>query len=110
MAKELSGYLSTIEKRKNGWFLRLNLASGWSWRVRLNSFSDYSYMLFDQNDMQKYRADSAPDHRDVKFFPHHEHSAPLQKKKDNITPSFLFGHPLFDLKRLKNAGRLYGAY
>ncbi|WP_415765682.1 hypothetical protein [Pseudomonas sp. ZB1P45] len=110
MAKELGGKLIPAEKRDNGWFLRLNLSSGWSWRLRLNNFNDYAYMLFDPDDEQKYRADSAPHHSEVKFSPHHEHSTPSEKEKDNVTPSFLFGHPLFDMKRLRNAGRSYGAY
>ncbi|WP_339434439.1 hypothetical protein [Pseudomonas orientalis] len=110
MAKELGGVLITPEKRVNGWLLRLNLPSGWSWRLRLNNFNDYAYMLFDPDEEQRYRADSAPHHSEVKFPPHHEHSTPMDKEKDSVTPSFLFGHPLFDMKRLRNAGRSYGAY
>lgn len=110
MAKELGGVLIPPEKRANGWFLRLDLPSGWSWRLRLNNFNDYAYMLFDSAEKQKYRADSAPHHSDVKFSPHHEHSIPMEKEKDSVTPNFLFGHPLFDMKRLRNVGRFYGAY
>lgn len=48
-----------------------------------------------------YRADSAPDHRELPFFPDHEHSKP-DRKGDVTAPSFLYGNPLLDLKRLRD--------
>jgi hypothetical protein len=57
---------------------------------------------------ERYRSDSAPDHPELNFFPVHEHSKP-NKKKDTVTPSYLYGHPLFDLKRFKAIGEKFGA-
>lgn len=51
-----------------------------------------------------YRADSAPDHLDLPFFPDHDHSRPY-KKSDSTAPSFLYGNPLFDFKRLRGIGQ-----
>lgn len=110
VATELGGQIGSAEKRRRGWHLWLLLPSGWRWLLRLNSLNDYAYMLFEPGRRpERYRADSAPDHADVPFFPMHQHSHP-DNDADNVTPSFLYGHPLFDLKRLKAAGRHYGAY
>ncbi|MGF6213431.1 hypothetical protein [Comamonas sp. 4034] len=110
VADELKAYVGRVEKRARGWHLWLDLDSQWKWLLRLNSFSDYAYLLFAPNEKsERYRADSAPDHPDLPFFPDHEHDRP-GKKVEQIAPSFLYGHPLFDLKRLKKAGIEYGAY
>lgn len=45
-----------------------------------------------------HRADSAPDHPDLPFFPDHEHSGPRKKRGDRTKP---YGNPLLDLKRLQ---------
>lgn len=111
VADELEAAVGQVDKRSRGWHLWLDLPSGWKWLLRLNSMTDYAYMLFEPGQKtERYRADSAPDHPEVPFFPIHQHSRPGHKKKDEVTPSFLYGHPLFDLKRLKSAGREYGAY
>jgi hypothetical protein len=110
IADELSAHVGRVEKRTRGWHLWLDLDSKWRWLLRLNSFTDYAYMLFAPNEKsERYRADSAPDHPDLPFFPDHEHDRP-GKKTEQIATSFLYGHPLFDLKRLKRAGTEYGAY
>jgi len=109
-AEDLRGEVASTENRENGWHLRVSLPSGWYWLLRIKSFSDYAYMLFEPGKKHHcYRADSAPHHLEVPFFPMHEHSRP-DKAKDEISPSFLYGHPLLDIKRLKSAGQHYGAY
>ncbi|SEE20890.1 hypothetical protein [Pseudomonas kilonensis] len=109
-AEELGGKVVSAEKRKKGWHLRVALPSGWHWLLRIKSLADYAYMLFEPGKKDHcYRADSAPHHPEVPFFPMHEHSRP-DKSKDKVTPSFLYGHPLLDIKRLKSAGHHYGAY
>lgn len=109
-AEELQGATGVAEHRDNGWLLQIPLASGWTWRLRLRKLTDFSYMLYDPTGKQRYRADSAPHHPEVPFFPNHQHSRPDSKRKDQVTPSFLYGHPLLDLKRLKAVGHEYGAY
>ena len=100
-ARELRGTVGEAEKRKNGWCLKIELATGWHWILRLRTLMDYAYMLFKPGDaVAVYRADSAPDHPDLPFFPDHEHSRP-DRKKDVTAPSFLYGTPIFDLKRLR---------
>lgn len=106
----LSATPGGAELRERGWHLWMNLPSGWCWLLRLNTFADYSYMLFEPGmKVQRYRADSAPHHPEQPFFPNHEHSRP-DHKRDEVAPSFLYGHPLFDLKRLKAVGLMHGAY
>ncbi|MDX9670866.1 MULTISPECIES: hypothetical protein [unclassified Pseudomonas] len=109
-AKELGGTVGSAQKRKRGWHLRLSLPSGWHWLLRVNSMTDFAYMLYEPGiPTERYRADSARDHRDVPFFPIHQHSNP-DEDDDEVTPSFLYGHPLFDIKGLLSAGKRYGAY
>jgi len=110
VADELGGRAGRVEERERGWNLWIELPSGWRWLLRLNSFADFAYMLFEPGvKIERYRSDSAPDHPELKFFPIHEHLKP-GKKKDHVQPSFLYGHPLFDLKRLKDVGISYGAH
>jgi len=109
IASELNGSIGMSKKTQRGWELWINLSSGWKWLLRLGSFTDYAYVLFEPNvKKERYRADSAPDHPDVKFFPMHEHSSP-NRKSDIVSPSFLYGHPFFDLKRLRDVGNDLGA-
>ena len=111
VAADLQGEVASAEKRKNGWHLTIRLPTGWRWVLRLRSFTDYAYLLFDPNQKDEiYKADSAPHHPEVPFFPMHQHSRPGSKKEDELTPSFLYGHPLLDLKRLRAVGSDYGAY
>lgn len=109
-AKELGGTVGLADKRKRGWHLRLSLPSGWHWLLRVNSLSDFAYMLYEPGvPTERYRVDSARDHRDMPFFPIHQHSNP-EEDDDEVSPSFLYGHPLFDIKGLLSAGKRYGAY
>jgi hypothetical protein len=109
VASELGGTVGSVEKRDNGWNLEIVLAAGWHWIIRVKSLVDYAYMLFDPNEKKAvYRADSAPHHPELPFFPHHEHSKP-DRKNDSHSPSFLYGIPLFDLKRLRDISDQYVA-
>lgn len=100
VAEALGGVAGIAEKRKRGWHLRISLHGGWHWLLRLNTLNDYAYMLYTAGASKEiYRADSAPDHPDLPFFPDHEHERP-SKKNESVTPSFLYGNPLLDLKRL----------
>lgn len=107
-AGELGGAVGSAEKRDRGWNLKIELPTGWHWILRLNSLMDYAYMLFKPGDAKAvYRADSAPHHPELPFFPDHEHTKP-GRKKDVQTPSFLYGLPLFDLKRLRDISDQHG--
>lgn len=102
VAEDLGGSVGEATKRRRGWLLTIHLPDGWHWLLRLNTLMDYAYMLFKPGvNKEVYRADSAPDHRDLPFFPDHEHSKP-DKKGDVTAPSFLYGNPLLDLKRLRD--------
>ncbi|MGH8601250.1 MAG: toxin-antitoxin system TumE family protein [Gammaproteobacteria bacterium] len=104
VAEELGGTATSAENRERGWHLTVELSKGWYWLLRLNTLMDYSYMLFSPDEKkQVYRADSAPHHHDLPFFPDHEHSRP-DRKKDVHSPSFLYGNPFFDFKRLRDVG------
>ncbi|MDZ4019281.1 hypothetical protein [Pseudomonas sichuanensis] len=101
VAEELGGIAVSAEKRENGWHLKIDLPHGWWWLIRLKSLTNYSYMLFSPSEKkQVYRADSAPDHYDLPFFPDHEHARP-DRKSDVRSPSFMYGNPFFDFKRLR---------
>ena len=110
VAEELGGAAVLPAKRaKRGWILKISLSSGWSWILRINSLTDYAYMLHRPDDKKAvYRADSAPDHPDVPFFPDHEHSRP-DRNSDKISSSFLYGTPFFDIKRLRDISVKHGA-
>lgn len=110
VAEELGGMVGHSKKTSRGWEVWVELNSGWRWLLRLNTFNDFAYMLFEPGVKdERYRSDSAPDHLELNFFPVHEHSKP-NKKKDTVNPSYLYGHPLFDLKRFKAVGKKFGAY
>ena len=109
VANELGGTVGSVEKRNNGWHIAIDLADGWYWVIRVKSLMDYAYILFNPREKKAvYRADSAPHHPDLPFFPDHEHSRP-DRKSDVQSPSFLYGMPLFDLKRLRDVSDQYRA-
>lgn len=100
-ALELGAAEGDAKKESRGWELWMSLPSGWRWLLRINSFADYCYLLFEPNQQKPvYKADSAPHHQELKFFPNHEHSRP-DRGSDRVAPSFLYGHPLLDIKRLR---------
>ncbi len=105
----LGAEVGDAKKGSRGWELSMPLVSGWRWLLRINSFTDYCYLLFEPNQKKPaYKADSAPHHRELKFFPDHEHSRP-DRNSDRVAPSFLYGHPLLDIKRLRAVGIEKGA-
>lgn len=107
ISNSLGGNIGAVEKRSRGWLLKIELHDGWYWLLRLNSLMDYAYMLFKPGDKKAvYRADSAADHPELPFFPDHEHSRP-NRKNDIRSPSFLYGIPIFDLKRLYDISEKY---
>lgn len=95
-------------KRRNGWHLRFTLPSGWSYLLRMQALHDYAYMLYDSSNAQRYRADSAPDHPELPYFPDHEHEEP--DAENVLSPSFLYGNPVWDARRLLQVARSLGAY
>jgi hypothetical protein len=100
-AQELGAAVGDAKKESRGWELSMPMPSGWKWLLRINSFADYCYLLFEPGQKKPaYKADSAPHHRELKFFPDHEHSRP-DRNSDRVAPSFLYGHPLLDIKRLR---------
>jgi hypothetical protein len=101
VAEQLQGTTrSAAEKRDNGWFFEVYLSTGWRWQFRLRTLTDYGYMLQKPGEKKAmYRADSAPDHPELLYPPHHQHSRP-DRKSDVRTPSFMYGIPLFDLRGL----------
>lgn len=109
VATELGASVGQVKRKPRGWELEMPLPTGWRWLLRLNTFTDFCYLLFEPGqEKAAYKADSAPHHPELKFFPNHEHSRP-DRKSDRVSPSFLYGHPLFDLKRLKAVGDSLGA-
>lgn len=110
LANQLGGVINRpAELRKNGWFLEVKLPSDWRWQLRLRSLMDYAYLLF-QPGVEKavYQADSAAHHPELPYPPNHEHSQP-KRKGDVASPSFLYGLPLFDLRRLLEISVQHGA-
>ncbi len=99
LAPRLGEKASEPERRKNGWHTTIARPSGWSWILRLRALHDYAYMLLDTKWEERYRIDSAPDHPEVPFGPSHQHSKP-NSNKDQVTPSFTYGVPLFDIVSL----------
>jgi hypothetical protein len=109
LAERLMATAHPAEQRPNGWVLKFDLAGGWQYVLRMKRLLDYSYTLLDPNGKEIFRADSAPDHPELPFFPHHQHAKPWKKaKKDTITPSFLYGLPILDVRLLRSAAQERG--
>ncbi len=102
IASNLCAQFDSPEKRKRGWHIRFKMQDGWSWLLRLNTLTDYAYMLFNSSDKQVHRIDSADDHPDVPFGPDHQHFNP-KTKRESIEPSFSYGIPLFDFPLLEKS-------
>lgn len=109
VATDLGASVGQVKRTARGWELEMSLPTGWRWLLRVNTFTDFCYLLFEPDQKKPaYKADSAPHHTELKFFPNHEHLRP-DRKSDRVSPSFLYGHPLFDLKRLKAVSDSFGA-
>jgi hypothetical protein len=107
IASNLNAQFDTPEKRMRGWHIRFKMQDGWSWLLRLNTLTDYAYMLFNSTGKQVHRIDSADDHPDVPFGPDHQHFNP-KTKRESIEPSFSYGIPLLDFPLLEKS-RAYHA-
>lgn len=106
IASNLKAKCMESEKRHKGWHMKFVMDDGWYWILRLNTFSDYGYMLFDNKKKQKHRIDSANHHGNVPFGPDHQHFNSSGKKQE-ITPSFTYGLPALDFPALINARKFY---
>lgn len=110
IADIIASYLSALferpEKRKNGWRVKFIMDDGWSWLLRLNSLTDYAYMLSNRSGKQLHRIDSANHHPEVPFGPDHQHFYP-KSRKEAIEPSFTYGIPLFDFPLLQRSRLQY---
>lgn len=102
IASNLNAKFDNPEKRKRGWHIRFEMQDGWSWLLRLNTLTDYAYMLFNSANKQLHRIDSADDHPDVPFGPDHQHFNP-KTKRESIKPSFSYGIPLLDFPLLEKS-------
>ena len=109
LVERLSATARPAERRANGWVLKFDLAGGWQYVLRMSRLLDYGYTLLDPHGKEVFRADSAPDHPELPFFPHHQHAKPWKKaKKDTITPSFLYGLAILDVRLLRVAAEERG--
>ncbi|MFJ2994940.1 hypothetical protein [Pandoraea sp. NPDC087047] len=98
------------DDRENGVHLTFAYPSGWQWKLRLQSFTDYAYVLMDPSGEHRAKVDSAAHHPDVPFGPDHWHvNATKKVKRDTILPSFTYGLPLFDFTLLNRIARDKGA-
>lgn len=94
------------DDRENGVHLTFAYPSGWQWKLRLQSFTDYAYVLMDPSGEHRAKVDSAAHHPDVPFGPDHWHvNATKKVKRDTILPSFTYGLPLFDFTLLNRIAR-----
>lgn len=98
------------DDRDNGIHLSFTYPSTWRWTLRLQSFTDYAYVLMDPSENHRAKIDSASHHPDVPFGPDHWHvNATKKVKRDTILPSFTYGLPLFDFGLLDRIAREKGA-
>lgn len=66
--------------------------------LRLRTLMDYGYMINKPNGKQFQRIDSAPDHKNIDFFPDHLHRTFTKiGKKHDVESSYTYGFPLLDL-------------
>lgn len=68
--------------------------------LRLKNFMDYAYIINKPNGKQFQRIDSAPDHKNIEFFPDHIHLTP-KKDNSNVESSYTYGFPLLDLPAIQ---------
>lgn len=102
ISSKLNAQIDQPEKRERGWHIRFKMQDGWSWLLRLNTLTDYAYMLFNPANRQVHRIDSADDHPNVQFGPDHQHFNP-KTKRESIEPSFSYGIPLLDFPLLEKS-------
>lgn len=86
---------------KNEYVLTFERISGIKIIFRLHTLMDYGYMVNKPNGEAFQRIDSAPDHKNIKFFPDHLHRTIQKGKKPDVESSYTFGFPLLDLPAIK---------
>ncbi len=69
--------------------------------LRLHTLMNYAYMVNKPNGKQFQRIDSAPDHKDIQFFPDHLHKTIKKNSKPDVESSYTFGFPLLDIPALQ---------
>ncbi|RLA83785.1 MAG: hypothetical protein DRG78_03320 [Epsilonproteobacteria bacterium] len=82
---------------KDEYVLTFKRISGVLIILRLHTFMDYGYMVNRPSGEAFQRIDSAPDHKEIKFFPDHLHRTITKNKKPNVESSYTFGFPILDL-------------
>ncbi|MFQ1609782.1 hypothetical protein [Aeromonas veronii] len=109
IASNLNAQIEPPEKRERGWHIRFKMQDGWSWLLRLNTLTDYAYMLFNPANKQVHRIDSADDHPNIPFGPDHQHFNP-KTKRESIEPSFSYGIPLLDFPLLEKSKAYHAGF
>lgn len=83
---------------KQEYDVKIRFLSGFVMHLRLRSLCNYGYMLFDPNNKQLKRVDTAAHHSEkLVYGPAHLHLEPGVCNA-NVTDSFTYGVPIFDLK------------
>lgn len=82
---------------KDEFVLTFERKSGVRIILRLHTFMDYGYMINKPNGEHFQRIDSAPDHKEIEFFPDHLHRTIRKGEKPNVESSYTFGLPILDL-------------
>lgn len=89
-----------IEK-KDEYVLTFERMSGVKIILRLHTLMDYAYMVNKPNGDEFQRIDSAPDHKEINFFPDHLHKTIQKNKKPDVESSYTFGFPILDLPAIQ---------
>lgn len=92
---------SPYNEEKDEYVLTFERTSGVKVILRLHTLMDYGYMVNKPNGKPFQRIDSAPDHKDIKFFPDHLHGTIKKNKKPDVESSYTFGFPILDLPAIK---------
>lgn len=87
---------------KDEFVLTFQRKSGVTIILRLHTFMDYGYMINKPNGEHFQRIDSAPDHKEIEFFPDHLHRTIKKGEKPDVESSYTFGFPILDLPAIKN--------
>jgi len=86
------------DENRDEYTLTFKRVSGVKIILRLRTLMDYGYMVNKPNGDKYQRIDSAPDHKDIQFFPDHLHRTFTKEgKKHDVESSYTFGFPLLDL-------------
>lgn len=94
LPKELNCYIENINNNT----ITLIRSSGIKVILRLDSLTNYAYMIINLAGKEVARIDSA-NHHNINYGPDHIHLN-LSKKKNVVVPSFTTGSPLLDIKKI----------